>query len=147
MLKNSKSPYSSRLRIEEYEEVPDIKYIDCSIDIAERYEDIVGITYHADRELQKILFCVEPNTCPYIDTKPLHRKEAGLSPKAENYTNWENTGLDGHIGGHYVSALSYMYASTGNEEIKRRLDYMISELDQERAERSASAGVTAKLTS
>lgn len=33
-------------------------------------------------------------------------KEAGLTPKAENYTNWENTGLDGHIGGHYVSALS-----------------------------------------
>ena len=31
-------------------------------------------------------------------------KEAGLSPKAKNYTNWENTGLDGHIGGHYLSA-------------------------------------------
>ena len=27
-------------------------------------------------------------------------KGAGLTPKAENYTNWENTGLDGHIGGH-----------------------------------------------
>ena len=57
-------------------------------------------------------------------------KEAGLTPKAENYTNWENTGLDGHIGGHYVSALSYMYAATGNLEIKSRLDYMISELQR-----------------
>ena len=57
-------------------------------------------------------------------------KEAGLTPKAENYTNWENTGLDGHIGGHYVSALSYMYAATGNLEIKDRLDYMISELQR-----------------
>ena len=57
-------------------------------------------------------------------------KEAGLTPKAENYTNWENTGLDGHIGGHYVSALSYMYAATGNPEIKGRLDYMISELQR-----------------
>lgn len=55
-------------------------------------------------------------------------KEAGLEPKAENYTNWENTGLDGHIGGHYLSALAYMYASTGNQEIKTRLDYYISEL-------------------
>ncbi|MDR1115479.1 MAG: glycoside hydrolase family 127 protein [Tannerella sp.] len=55
-------------------------------------------------------------------------KEAGLSPKAGNYTNWENTGLDGHIGGHYLSALSCMYASTGNEEIKSRLEYMLSEL-------------------
>lgn len=57
-----------------------------------------------------------------------YMKEAGLEPKAENYTNWENTGLDGHVGGHYLSALSYMYACTGNQEIKERLDYYISEL-------------------
>lgn len=56
-----------------------------------------------------------------------YMKEAGLKPKAENYPNWENTGLDGHIGGHYLSALSYMYASTGNEEIGKRLDYFLSE--------------------
>ena len=55
-------------------------------------------------------------------------KEAGLKPKAENYTNWENTGLDGHIGGHYLSALSYMAAATGNAEIEKRLDYVMSEL-------------------
>lgn len=55
-------------------------------------------------------------------------KGAGLTPKAENYTNWENTGLDGHIGGHYVSALSYMLAATGNKEIGTRLDYVLSEL-------------------
>lgn len=55
-------------------------------------------------------------------------REAGLTPKAESYTNWENTGLDGHIGGHYLSALSLMYASTGDEQIKQRLNYMLSEL-------------------
>lgn len=55
-------------------------------------------------------------------------KGAGLPPKAENYPNWENTGLDGHIGGHYVSALSYMYAATGNAQIKERLNYTLSEL-------------------
>ncbi len=55
-------------------------------------------------------------------------REAGLDPKAESYTNWENTGLDGHIGGHYLSALSLMYASTGDEQIKQRLDYMLNEL-------------------
>lgn len=55
-------------------------------------------------------------------------KGAGLTPKADNYPNWENTGLDGHIGGHYLSALSFMYAATGNEEIGRRLDYVLSEL-------------------
>ena len=55
-------------------------------------------------------------------------KGAGLNPKANNYTNWENTGLDGHIGGHYLSALAYMYAATGNKEIERRMDYYLSEL-------------------
>ncbi|MBK0369503.1 glycoside hydrolase family 127 protein [Flavobacterium agrisoli] len=53
---------------------------------------------------------------------------AGLPTKADRYGNWENIGLDGHIGGHYLSALAMMYASTGNVEIKTRLDYMLSEL-------------------
>lgn len=57
-------------------------------------------------------------------------KEAGLKPKKENYTNWENTGLDGHIGGHYISALSLMYASTGDAKVKQRLEYMIDELER-----------------
>lgn len=55
-------------------------------------------------------------------------REAGLTLQAESYTNWENTGLDGHIGGHYISALSFMVASTNNTEIKARLNYMIDEL-------------------
>ncbi|MBC6491969.1 beta-L-arabinofuranosidase domain-containing protein [Flavihumibacter stibioxidans] len=55
-------------------------------------------------------------------------KEAGLTPKAASYGNWENTGLDGHIGGHYLSALSMMYAATGDNQIKQRLDYMLNQL-------------------
>ncbi|RYD77081.1 MAG: glycosyl hydrolase [Sphingobacteriales bacterium] len=55
-------------------------------------------------------------------------KEAGLKPKAESYGNWENTGLDGHMAGHYLSALSFMYASTRNERLKARIHHMLSEL-------------------
>lgn len=55
-------------------------------------------------------------------------REAGLKPKAESYTNWENTGLNGHIGGHYLSALAMMYASTGDKQAYNRLNYMIAEL-------------------
>lgn len=55
-------------------------------------------------------------------------REAKLPSLAESYGNWENTGLDGHIGGHYISALSYMYASTGDARIKARLDHMINTL-------------------
>ncbi|MCC8173870.1 MAG: glycoside hydrolase family 127 protein [Odoribacter sp.] len=55
-------------------------------------------------------------------------KAAGLTPKAENYPNWENTGLDGHIGGHYLSALSQMYAATGDKAIYEKLQYFLDEL-------------------
>jgi len=55
-------------------------------------------------------------------------REAGLKPKADSYTNWENTGLDGHIGGHYLTAMSLMYASTGDLKVAERLKYMLSEL-------------------
>jgi len=54
------------------------------------------------------------------------RKEAGLPEKAKLFSNWE--GLDGHIGGHYLSAMAINYASTGNTECKKRMEYMISEL-------------------
>ena len=57
-----------------------------------------------------------------------YRKEAGLKPKAPSYPNWE--GLDGHVGGHYLSAMAMNYAATGNKECKKRMDYMISEIKE-----------------
>lgn len=55
-------------------------------------------------------------------------REAGLKTTTRSYGNWENSGLDGHIGGHYLSALSLAWAATGDEELKRRLDYMLGQL-------------------
>ena len=55
-----------------------------------------------------------------------YRKEAGLEPKAQSYPNWE--GLDGHIGGHYLSAMAMNYAATKNPECKRRIEYIINVL-------------------
>lgn len=54
-----------------------------------------------------------------------YRKEAGLQPRKPSYPNWD--GLDGHVGGHYLSALA-INAATGNEECRQRMEYMISEL-------------------
>lgn len=65
-------------------------------------------------------------------------REAGLTPKAPSYTNWENTGLDGHIGGHYLSALSMMYAATGDTAVYNRLNYMLNELH--RAQQAVGTG-------
>lgn len=52
-------------------------------------------------------------------------KEAGLTPRKPTYPNWD--GLDGHVGGHYLSALA-INAATGSEECKKRMEYMIGEL-------------------
>ena len=65
-------------------------------------------------------------------------REAGLTSKAPSYTNWENTGLDGHIGGHFLSALSMMYAATGDTAIYHRLNYMLNELH--RAQQAVGTG-------
>ena len=54
-----------------------------------------------------------------------YRKETGLQPRKPSYPNWD--GLDGHVGGHYLSALA-INAATGNEECRKRMEYMISEL-------------------
>lgn len=56
-----------------------------------------------------------------------YRSVAGLpTNNATNYSNW--AGLDGHVGGHYLSALAMNYAATGDEQCKKRMDYMIDEL-------------------
>ena len=52
-------------------------------------------------------------------------KEAGLTPKAKSYPNWD--GLDGHVGGHYLTALA-INAAKGDKTCKERMEYFISQL-------------------
>jgi DUF1680 family protein len=54
------------------------------------------------------------------------RKEAGLPSKAELFPSW--SGLDGHVGGHYLTAMALYVASTGDGECQRRMDYIVKEL-------------------
>ncbi len=60
----------------------------------------------------------------------LHRfyTNANLQPKDSVYGGWESAGVSGHTLGHYLSACSMMYASTGHAEFKNRVDYIVGEL-------------------
>ncbi|HEY5040946.1 MAG TPA: glycoside hydrolase family 127 protein [Verrucomicrobiae bacterium] len=64
------------------------------------------------------------------------RVNAGLQPKAPVYGGWESVQpwvdirCQGHTLGHYLSAASMMYASTGHDEIKQRVDYIVGELKE-----------------
>lgn len=53
---------------------------------------------------------------------------AGLPAKGQIYGGWESAGISGHTLGHYLSACSQQYASTGEAEFKTRVDYIVSEL-------------------
>ena len=64
------------------------------------------------------------------------RVNAGLEPRAPVYGGWESerTWADirahGHTLGHYLTAASLMYASTGHDEMKQRVDYIVKELKE-----------------
>ncbi len=81
-----------------------------------------GPFLHAQETNVEYLLRLSPEKllAPYL-------REAGM-PVGDSYGNWENTGLDGHIGGHYLSALSLSYAASGDQRLKQRLDYMIDQL-------------------
>lgn len=60
----------------------------------------------------------------------LHRfhQNAGFEPKAPIYEGWENTTQSGFCFGHYLSAMSMLYAATSDSQVKEKLDYSINEL-------------------
>ena len=62
-----------------------------------------------------------------------YRLQAGLPPKAKGYGGWdsvEGKQLTGHIGGHYLSAVSLMWAATGDARFKERADALVKELKE-----------------
>ena len=74
---------------------------------------------------QKYLLALEPD-------RLLHtfRLNVGLPSSAQPLGGWEEPKceLRGHSLGHYLSALSLMYASTGDARFKRRVDHIVAEL-------------------
>ncbi|MEO7042558.1 MAG: beta-L-arabinofuranosidase domain-containing protein, partial [Gemmatimonadaceae bacterium] len=58
-----------------------------------------------------------------------YRSNAGLAQRAKPYGGWDGGGrnLTGHIAGHYLSAISAMWAATGDKRFKDRTDYIVSE--------------------
>ena len=54
--------------------------------------------------------------------------EAGLKPKAEHYMGWEDETIAGHSLGHYLSACSMMYQTTGDKQFIDRVNFIVDEL-------------------
>jgi DUF1680 family protein len=85
-----------------------------------------GPLKHAQDLDAEYLLKLEPNRILYY-----LRLRAGLMPKGNQHDGgWDGDGrqLTGHIAGHYLSAVSYMYAATGDNRFKDRVDYIVDEL-------------------
>ena len=59
-------------RIDKVEPLPEKKYWACSEDLAERFEDIVGVTLYEDRPVEHILCWASETSKGYVDSKPIH---------------------------------------------------------------------------
>ena len=82
-----------------------------------------GPFLHATQLNAEILLSYEPD-------RLLSRfySEAGLKPKAAHYMGWENATIAGHSLGHYLSACSMMYQTTGDKRFLERVNYVVGEL-------------------
>ena len=62
-----------------------------------------------------------------------YRLRAGLESKAKSYGGWdsvEGKQLTGHIAGHYLSAVSLMFAATGDARFKQRADELVAQMKE-----------------
>ncbi|BDI32019.1 glycosyl hydrolase [Capsulimonas corticalis] len=82
-----------------------------------------GPFQHAQKLDRDYLLALDPD-------RLLHnfRTNAGLAAKAPIYGGWESAGVAGHTFGHYLSAMSMMYQSTGDARLKQKIDYCVDEI-------------------
>ena len=67
-------------KVEYVEEMP---YIDTTVDIGARFEEIVGVTYRKDADLRDIYFAVKPDAVDYVRTKFIHPSQDEVNPAIE----------------------------------------------------------------
>ena len=70
-------------RIDNVESLPQKKYEECPEDLAERFEDIVGVTLYEDRPVEHVLFWVSDASKNYVLTKPIHGSQALMKGEKE----------------------------------------------------------------
>ena len=59
-------------RIVSYDLVPGVDFMPCPLEIDEHFDDIIGVTYIASEQVEKVTFAGSPKEIQYILTKPLH---------------------------------------------------------------------------
>ena len=54
-------------------------YVECTKNLTEFFEDIIGVTFYEDAPVQEICFWVSDKSCKYVETKPIHESQRMLN--------------------------------------------------------------------
>ena len=106
---NNDTPEVVRFRVIPFD-ISDVRLLEGSFLHATELNESILLNYEPDRFLARF------------------RMEAGLEPKAEHYHGWEDNTIAGHSLGHYLTAISLMYETTGKQEYRDRAIYITDEL-------------------
>ena len=70
-------------RIDVVTALPEMKYKPCNGDLANRFEDIIGVTLYEDKDIEHILFWVSNRSKDYMETKPIHGSQCRYKGKKD----------------------------------------------------------------
>ena len=93
-----------------------MEYLETSLEKGSLFETSqeLGLKYVLEYNPDRFLACCE--------------KALGFTPSAKNYGGWESREINGHMLGHYLSALSEFWRATKSAEAKEKLDYTVSRI-------------------
>ncbi|MBQ9465819.1 MAG: WYL domain-containing protein [Muribaculaceae bacterium] len=72
-----------------------LDYIEPSENLAERFEDIIGVTYFDDSPIYQIVFWADDTEMHYIKTKPIHESQRNLTKEKAERLREETPSLKG----------------------------------------------------
>ena len=82
-------------RIDKVESLPEKKYEECPEDLADHFEDIVGVTFYEDCPIEHLLLWASDTLKGYIDTKPIHGSYTPLKGDADQQLHSQYPQLEG----------------------------------------------------
>ena len=82
-------------RIDNVESLPERKYVECPENLAEHFEDIVGVTLYEDRDVEHIVFWVNDTSKGYVLTKPIHGSQTPIKGEKEQKLREQYPQLEG----------------------------------------------------
>ena len=82
-------------RIEDFEVLPTLKFIEPDADLEYRFEDIVGVSLPLDKPIENILLWANEDGFQYIKTKPLHGSQRDVKEDDEKLLREKYPALQG----------------------------------------------------